>query len=146
MKKIIFLFSLFSLIQCSIKVSDFCNRIKISGKEVECQRNYSSSCSEYLCAKDKYSCQNIKIRKPYYLKDRNLVLRDLSGDEKKKLFNHIDLELFVGLPKNTVKKHIWDSFYDTVFKVKDDKITSEQLKHDTQYWLSKFISIPIKIK
>ena len=40
--------------------------------------------------------ENIKIRKPYYLKDRNLVLRDLSGDEKKKLFNHIDLELFVG--------------------------------------------------
>jgi len=87
--------------------------------------------------------ENIKIRKPYYLKDRNLVLRDLSGDEKKKLFNHIDLELFVGLPKNTVKKHIWDSFYDTVFKVKDDKITSEQLKHDTQNWLSKFISVVI---
>jgi hypothetical protein len=27
--------------------------------------------------------ENIKIRKHYYLKDRNLVLRDLSGDEKR---------------------------------------------------------------
>jgi hypothetical protein len=42
--------------------------------------------------------------------------------------------------ENRSRLRSWDSFSTTV---KDDKITGEQLKHDTQNWLLKFISVVI---
>ena len=94
MKKVIFLFYLFSFIQCSIKVSDFCNKIKIKGKEVECQQNYSSSCGEYLCAKDRYSCQNIKLYNS---------IKAIQKNERDYLLFENRLDLFLKLIKNCPK-------------------------------------------
>ena len=88
--------------------------------------------------------ESIKIRKPYYLKDTNLVLRDLSGVEKKKLFNKIGLTSFGDLPKKKEKNELWDNFYHILYKVKDDRITPEELKQQTEDWLKIFLSVVIK--
>ena len=37
---------------------------------------------------------SIKIRKPYYLKDKTLTIRDLSGVEYIKVFKAIDISIF----------------------------------------------------
>jgi hypothetical protein len=94
MKKVIFLFYLFSFIQCSIKVSDFCNKIKINGKEVDCKNNYSSSCGEYLCAKDRYSCQSIKLHN---------ALKAIQRNEREYILLENQLDLFLKLIKNCPK-------------------------------------------
>ena len=42
MKKILFIIILLvSIIECDVKVKDFCNNKKLKSKELECQGNYN---------------------------------------------------------------------------------------------------------
>ena len=82
---------------------------------------------------------SIKIRKPYYLsKENKLELRDLRGVKLKKIFNNIDLTTFDGLRDNAKKNKLWDTFYHITYGVKDDKITPEVFKQETQFMARKF--------
>jgi len=73
---------------------------------------------------------SIKIRKPYYLKDKTLTIRDLSGVEYIKVFEAIDISIF-NLDRGDKKELTWTNFYDLIYKMKDDKITSTELKKST---------------
>ena len=85
---------------------------------------------------------NFKIRKPYYLKDKTLTIRDLSGVEYIKVFEAIDISIF-NLDRGDKKELTWTNFYDLIYKMKDDKITSTELKKQTSAWLSNYLDTVI---
>ncbi len=85
---------------------------------------------------------SIKIRKPYYLKDKTLTIRDLSGVEYIKVFEAIDISIF-NLDRGDKKEFTWTNFYDLIYKMKDDKITSTELKKQTSAWLSNYLDTVI---
>jgi hypothetical protein len=58
-KKIFFCFLILSsLIECKIKVTDFCNKIKIDRK---CNGDFGLSCDKNTCSRDQFSCQSLKL-------------------------------------------------------------------------------------
>jgi hypothetical protein len=62
MKIIFFCFLiLFSLIECKIKVTDFCNKIEIKGNKIECNGDHGLSCGINTCSRDLFSCQSLKL-------------------------------------------------------------------------------------
>lgn len=85
---------------------------------------------------------SINIRKPYYLKDKTLTIRDLSGREFIKVFEKIDISIF-NLDKVGKKKTTWAHFYELIFKIKDDDLTSTELKTRANFWLDNYIDTVI---
>ena len=63
MKIILTLILIFSInwIECTFKATDFCKKSEIDGIEQECKSKYSLSCADILCAKNRYSCQGIRL-------------------------------------------------------------------------------------
>lgn len=62
MKNKIFLYLiLVTFIECGIKVNDFCHRIEIKGKKIDCNGDRNLSCTKMTCSKDRYSCQKLKF-------------------------------------------------------------------------------------
>ena len=63
MKIIFTLILIFSInfSESTLKVTDFCKKLEIDGKEQECNGKYNLSCAGILCAKDRYSCQSIRV-------------------------------------------------------------------------------------
>ena len=64
MKLIIILISIISIILSiklvgSIKTIDFC--YVPDDQDLECFGKYNLKCGDYLCAKDRYSCQSLKL-------------------------------------------------------------------------------------
>jgi len=48
------------LVEC-IKKTDYCRKIKIKGKEQECQGKFNLNCGGIVCAKDYYSCASLSL-------------------------------------------------------------------------------------
>jgi hypothetical protein len=63
MKTIFIIILIFSInwIKCTLKVTDFCEKLEINDREQKCKGNYSLTCAGILCAKDRYSCQSIRV-------------------------------------------------------------------------------------
>ncbi len=59
--KILVIMLSINLSECALKVTDFCKKLEIDGKEQECNGTYSLSCAGILCAKDRYSCQSLRV-------------------------------------------------------------------------------------
>ncbi len=87
----------------------------------------------------------INIKKPYY-KDKTtsqLVLRDLNGVEKKRLFERINLPLmFPELENGSTLNEIWTDFINLTFDLKDDRLSVTQIKDQAKKWLELFTSLP----
>ena len=62
-RKIIATLLLLLLAQClrCLNHDDFCNYDPIEGKELKCQGKYKLRCGRILCAKNGYSCQNMRL-------------------------------------------------------------------------------------
>ncbi len=60
-KILVIILSIINLSECALKVTDFCKKLEIDGKEQECNGKYSLSCAGILCAKDRYSCQSLRV-------------------------------------------------------------------------------------
>jgi len=41
------------------------------------------------------------------------------------------------------KRQTWNNFYDLIFKLKDDRLTSTEIKKETSDWLSNFLDTVI---
>ena len=70
--------------------------------------------------------------------------RDLTGPEKIRLFEKIDLEeLFPDLPNVSTIQNIWMSFYDVYGKVQSSKPVSntQGLRSFLNAWMLLFISV-----
>jgi hypothetical protein len=62
MKDIIFLYLILAtFIECGIKVNDFCHKIEINGKKIECNDDFNLSCTKMTCSTNRYSCQSLKF-------------------------------------------------------------------------------------
>ena len=48
------------------------------------------------------------------------------------------------MPKKSEKNELWDNFYHILYRVKDYRITPEELKTQTEDWLKTFLSVVIK--
>ena len=60
-KIFLYLIILVTFIECGIKVNDFCHKIEIKGKKIECNGDRNLSCTKMTCSKDKYTCQKLKM-------------------------------------------------------------------------------------
>jgi len=89
--------------------------------------------------------EGINIKRPFYVsKSTNqLVLRDLNGTEKKRLFENIDLpNLFPELENSSTKREIWKNFYDLMYRMKDDRLSIDCIKNETKKWLENYTALP----
>jgi len=97
---ILVIFSI-NLSECALKVTDFCKKLEIDGKEQECNGKYSLSCAGILCAKDRYSCQSIRVFHG---------IKNIQKTEKDYLFFQNNFEAFMKLIKKCPKlpKYKWN--------------------------------------
>ena len=89
--------------------------------------------------------EGINIKRPFYVdkSTSQLVLRDLNGGEKKRLFEKIDLpSLFPELENSSTKNGLWKNFFDLMYRMRDDRISIESIKNETKKWLEDFTSLP----
>jgi len=59
---------------------------------------------------------SIKIRRPFYLKDKTLTIRDLSGLEYKRVYEKIDISIF-NLEMGHKIKSTWTNFYSLIYQI-----------------------------
>jgi len=85
---------------------------------------------------------SIKIRRPFYLKDKTLTIRDLSGLEYKRVYEKIDISIF-NLELGNKIASTWTNFYDLIYKIKDDRLTSSEIKNDSSAWLNNYLETVI---
>jgi hypothetical protein len=57
---ILIITEMIALINC-IKVTDFCHKIKINGKELDCHGKYNLNCAINFCTTDKSSCRRLTM-------------------------------------------------------------------------------------
>jgi hypothetical protein len=97
MKIVFTLIVIFSInwIECTFKVTDFCKKLEIYGKEQECKGKYSLSCADILCAKDRYSCQGIRLLHG---------IKSIQKTEKDYQFFKNNFEAFIKLIKKCPKQ------------------------------------------
>jgi len=91
--------------------------------------------------------ESINIKKPFYVNKSSsqLVLRDLNGREKKRLFESIDLpSLFPELENSSTKNELWKNFFDIMYRMRDDRMSIDSIKHETQLWLQNYAALPEK--
>ena len=86
---------------------------------------------------------DLKISRPYYVKDKKIYMRSFNGEEKRKIFSNIELKnLFPDLEKIDLVDRIWKNFYNIYFSIKDNayqKINRiESIKKNTGEWLELF--------
>jgi len=82
----------------------------------------------------------LNIKKPYYVSmktPRNILARDLTGIEKLKLFNNINLaKLFPELSNVKLKQDTWMEFFDIINSIK--KSETQNILSKTKSWFEKF--------
>ncbi len=85
-----------------IKTNDFCinNKLEIK-KEIKCHGNYSLSCGDIVCAKDRYKCQSLTV----FSKTKNFQKND-----QDLFFSRKNYESFFRLIKNCPqpKEYKWN--------------------------------------
>ncbi len=80
-------------IECTLRVADFCEKLEIDGEEQKCNGKYSLSCADILCAKDRYSCQSIRLLHG---------IKNIQKTEKGYLFFQNNFEAFMKF----IRKHV----------------------------------------
>ena len=87
-------------IECTLRVADFCEKLEIDGEEQKCNGKYSLSCADILCAKDRYSCQSIRILHG---------IKNIQKNEKGYLFFQNNFEAFMKFIRKCPKqpKYKW---------------------------------------
>jgi hypothetical protein len=100
-KILVIILSIINLSECALKVTDFCKKLEIDGKEQECNGKYSLSCAGILCAKDRYSCQSLRVFHG---------IKNIQKTEKEYLFFQNNFEAFMKLIKKCPKlpKYKWN--------------------------------------
>jgi hypothetical protein len=90
-----------------------------------------------------YGC---KINKPYFISNKKIEFRSLTGGEKLRLFSRIDLMRIFPKLENVAKiDALWKGFYNLYISVKDNAFPEssrvEQIKTSTKKWIDDFIRI-----
>ncbi len=60
--------------------------------------------------------ESIGIKKPYRIENRDVVLRDLNGVEKTKVFKTIDLASLFSTMNRKEEKSLWSNFFQFYLK------------------------------
>ncbi len=87
--------------------------------------------------------ESIGIKKPSRIENKQHVLRDLNGKEKRKLADKINLcSLFPDFNRVYEKERLWKDFYSILSYAKDNDIHRvNRLEEKTQNWYSLFCSL-----
>jgi hypothetical protein len=91
----------------------------------------------------RYECN---IQKPYYISNKQIEFRQLSGAEKLKLFESIDItKLFPNLQNVEKVENLWKSFFNIYVSVKNNSYSSmirvDEIKNNCEQWVNDFIAI-----
>jgi len=127
MKKIIILiqtlFLLFQFEEC-IKVTDFCYKLEIHEKLSKCHGKFSLSCCDILCAKDRYSCQSLRLFAG--IKNFQRTEQDYTK------FNNI-FQKFVSVIKNCTQPSLRQWTPNDVCSIRKDCAMTSALQHWLQF-------------
>ena len=98
-----------------------------------------------LAKYETFLCEECKIPFQWYtLKDtkKSLEWRDLTGPEKPRLFQHINIpRLFPEIKEKKTIQELWDKFYDMYMSIISENPSADTLKKDTQAWVMKYLRV-----
>ena len=83
-----------------------------------------------------------KISFCWYVKDSKLNWRDLTGPEKIRLFNLMDIPtVFPSLPQKNEIQHLWSTFTHLINSLKRPDCDADDLESGAKQWVRHFCSI-----
>ena len=88
--------------------------------------------------------RSLNLRNPYYFIEGNKThhLRNFNGVEKKKIFENIDfIKIFPKMKEANLRQEVWDVFYSLIYEIKDDSLSTIEIKNKTKIFFEKFRKI-----
>ena len=96
----------------------------------------------HLAAYENFLNEHCKIPFSWYVEDSKLKWRDLTGSEKIRLFNSLDVPtLFPVLPKKLEIQCIWTRFMELMSMLKNNDCNADDLESEAKQWVRDFCSV-----
>jgi len=96
----------------------------------------------HLAAYEHFLDDSCKISFCWYVKDSKLNWRDLTGPEKIRLFNLMDIPtVFPSLPQKNEIQHLWSTFIHLINSLKRPDCDADDLESGAKQWVRHFCSI-----
>ena len=88
--------------------------------------------------------KSLNLRNPYYYTESNKTyhLRNFNGDERNKIFQNTNFKkIFPSMKEADLRQQVWDEFYFLIHDIKDDALSTSEIKNRTKNFFDKFRKI-----